>query len=123
LKLLRLATVLTIGLMAGGAGPAPGPLHIIGGPSTGGCIAGAISLPLDGPGFQTIHLNRSAFWGAPETIARLELFGRAAQAAGLPQLLIEDISPAAAAPCPVAISVTRSDSTPISAWTCARGHR
>jgi penicillin-insensitive murein endopeptidase len=81
-------------------GPAPGPLHIIGGPNTGGCIAGAVSLPSEGPGFQTIHLDRSAFWGAPQTIARLQQFGREAQAAGLPTLLVEDISRARGGPLP-----------------------
>lgn len=82
------------------ATPALGPLHIIGGPNTGGCIAGAISLPPAGPGFQTIHLDRSAFWGAPQTIARLELFGREAADAGLPTLLVEDISRARGGPMP-----------------------
>ena len=82
------------------AGPAPGPLHIIGGPNTGGCLAGAVSLPLEGPGFQTIHLDRSAFWGAPQTIAHLEQFGRDAAAAGLPTLLMEDISKARGGPMP-----------------------
>jgi penicillin-insensitive murein DD-endopeptidase len=100
LKFSRLAAALSIILMAGAAGPAPGPLHIIGGPNTGGCIAGALSLPLEGPGFQTIHLDRSAFWGAPETIARLQRFGREAQAVGLPPLLIEDISRARGGPMP-----------------------
>lgn len=78
--------------MAEASNPAPGPLHIVGGPNTGGCIAGAVRLPPEGPGFQTIHLDRSAFWGAPQTIARLELFGREAARAGLPTLLMEDIS-------------------------------
>jgi penicillin-insensitive murein endopeptidase len=82
------------------SGPAPGPLHIIGGPNTGGCIAGAVSLPPEGPGFQTIHLDRSAFWGAPQTIAHLELFGHEAAAAGLPTLLMEDISRARGGPMP-----------------------
>lgn len=82
------------------AGPANGPLHIIGGPNTGGCIAGAISLPAVGPGFQTIHQNRSAFWGAPQTIAELERFGQEAAAAGLPTLLVEDISKARGGPMP-----------------------
>lgn len=81
-------------------GPALGPLHIIGGPNTGGCIAGAVSLPLEGPGFQTIHLDRSAFWGAPQTIAHLALFGREASGAGLPTLLMEDISRARGGPMP-----------------------
>jgi penicillin-insensitive murein endopeptidase len=80
--------------------PAPGPLHIIGGPNTGGCIVGAVSLPPDGPGFQTIHLDHSAFWGAPQTIAHLELFGREAAEAGLPTLLVEDISLARGGPMP-----------------------
>lgn len=81
-------------------GPASGPLHIIGGPNTGGCIAGAVSLPPEGPGFQTIHLDRSAFWGAPQTIAHLELFGREAAQAGLPTLLVEDISKPRGGPMP-----------------------
>jgi penicillin-insensitive murein endopeptidase len=94
----RAAVVLTITLAA--PGPAPGPLRIIGGPNTGGCIAGAVSLPPEGPGFQTIHLDRSAFWGAPQTIANLEQFGREAKAAELPALLVEDISRARGGPLP-----------------------
>ena len=86
---------------AAARGPAPGPLHIIGGgPNTGGCIAGAISLPAEGPGFQTIHLDRSAFWGAPQTIAHLELFAHEAAEAGLPTLLMEDISKPRGGPMP-----------------------
>ena len=85
---------------AGPFGPAPGPLRIVGGPNTGGCIAGAVSLPAEGPGFQTIHLDRSAFWGAPSTIAHLEQFGQEASAAGLPTLLMEDISRARGGPMP-----------------------
>ncbi|HVY14811.1 MAG TPA: penicillin-insensitive murein endopeptidase [Rhodopila sp.] len=80
--------------------PLPGPLRIIGGPFTGGCIEGAISLPDHGPGFQTIHLDRSAFYGAPQTIARLELLGQEAAAVGLPTLLVEDISRARGGPLP-----------------------
>jgi penicillin-insensitive murein endopeptidase len=90
----------TVVAVAGQPGPAPGPLHIIGGPNTGGCLAGAVSLPVEGFGFQTIHLDRSAFWGAPQTIAHLEQFGREASAAGLPTLLMEDISHARGGPMP-----------------------
>lgn len=82
------------------ADPAPGPLRIIGGPTTGGCIAGAVALPDHGPGFQTIHLDRSAFYGAPPTIAALEQLGQEAAAAGLPPLLIEDISRPRGGPMP-----------------------
>jgi penicillin-insensitive murein endopeptidase len=92
--------VTTAGAVAGSVGPAPGPLHIVGGPNAGGCIAGAVSLPAEGVGFQTIHLDRSAFWGAPQTISYLEQFGREAAAAGLPTLLMEDISRARGGPMP-----------------------
>ena len=90
----------TVSALAAVQGPASGPLHIIGGPHTGGCIVGAVRLPSDGPGFQTIHLGRSAFWGAPQTIAGLKSLGREAAAAGLPTLLIEDISRARGGPLP-----------------------
>ncbi len=97
---MKFRLVLLAMVVVAAAGPAPGPLHIIGGPNTGGCIAGAVSLPAEGPGFQTIHLDRSAFWGAPSTIAHLQQFGREAQAAGLPTLLMEDISRARGGPMP-----------------------
>ena len=80
-----LFTVLCISAANAGSppGPAPGPLHIIGGGAGGGCIAGAVTLPAEGPGFQTIHRDRSAFWGAPQTIAGIETLGQEAKAAGL----------------------------------------
>ena len=102
-RVAALLTVTIAGTMAAVAAPTapvPGPLHVIGGPNTGGCIAGAVSLPAEGQGFQTIHLDRSAFWGAPQTIAHLELFGREAEAAGLPSLLVEDISRPRGGPLP-----------------------
>jgi len=82
------------------AGPAPGPLHIIGGPAIGGCLAGAEPLPPEGPGFQTIHRTHSSFWGAPQTIAGIEALARQATAAGLPTLSIEDISRPRGGPMP-----------------------
>jgi penicillin-insensitive murein DD-endopeptidase len=103
LKFGLVAGVLLITTAVAAAGPrdpAPGPLHIVGGPNVGGCIAGAVSLPSDGPGFQTIHLDRSAFWGAPQTISYLQQFGRQAAAEGLPTLLVEDISRARGGPMP-----------------------
>jgi penicillin-insensitive murein DD-endopeptidase len=100
LNFSRIAAILTMTLVTAAAGPAPGPLRIVGGPAIGGCIAGAVSLPSEGPGFQTIHLNRSAFWGAPQTIARLQQFGRDVQAAGLPSLLIDDLSRPRGGPMP-----------------------
>ena len=72
--------------------PAPGPLRIVGGDGTGGCIAGAERLPASGEGFQTIHLNQSSFYGAPPVIDRIELLGSLAHKAGLADVYVEDIS-------------------------------
>jgi penicillin-insensitive murein endopeptidase len=91
------AAVLTIA--AGRDSPAPGPLHIIGGQAAG-CIAGAVRLSAEGPGFQTIHLSRSSFWGAPSTIARIETLGAQVRAAGLGDLYVEDISRPRGGPLP-----------------------
>jgi penicillin-insensitive murein DD-endopeptidase len=92
-----LAAALTVA--AGRDTPAPAPLHIIGGQAAG-CIAGAVRLPAAGPGFQTIHLSRSSFWGAPSTIARIETLGGQVHAAGLGVLYIEDISRPRGGPLP-----------------------
>ncbi len=81
-------------------GPAPGPLHIIGSASTGGCFAGGVPLPDTGPGFETIHRNRSSFWGAPQTIAGIEELALEAHNLGMPPLLVEDISRPRGGPLP-----------------------
>ena len=49
-------------------------------------------MPAQGPGFQTIRSSKSHFWGAPATIAALELLAARAHAAGLPGLYMNDIS-------------------------------
>src|SRR3954452_7685411 len=65
--------------------------RIVGGPGDG-CVGGAVELPPEGPGYQTIRMSRSWFWGHPAVIAALELLARRAQAAGLPVLYMNDIS-------------------------------
>ena len=65
--------------------------RIVSGPE-GGCIAGAVELPAEGPGYQTVRQSRSAFWGHPDTIAALQTLAMRAQAAGLPALYMNDIS-------------------------------
>ncbi|MDR3523516.1 MAG: penicillin-insensitive murein endopeptidase [Acetobacteraceae bacterium] len=71
--------------------PYPGPARIIGSDSAG-CIAGAVRLPDTAPGMQTIRVSRSTFWGHPTVIAALQDLARRAQAAGLPDLYMNDIS-------------------------------
>jgi penicillin-insensitive murein endopeptidase len=86
-----LFSLLACSLLCTAAGPAPGPLRIIGTP-TNGCIAGAVELPDRGPNFSRIRMSRSEFWGAPLTIERIEMLALRAQQAGLPPLYINDIS-------------------------------
>jgi penicillin-insensitive murein endopeptidase len=71
--------------------PAPGPVHIIGS-QVAGCIAGAVRLPDTAPGLQTIRLSQSSFWGHPDLIAALLRLGATAQAAGLPDVYMGDMS-------------------------------
>jgi len=91
--LILACTLLLVPFSAAVAQPAPQPLapRIVGGPG-GGCIAGAMELPADGPGYQTIRASQSWFWGHPATIMALETLGIRAQAAGLPTLYMNDIS-------------------------------
>ena len=87
----RIAILLAALVVGAATGPAPGPVRIVGGPTVG-CIAGAIELPRQGPGYITIHPAVSAFWGAPSTIVAVQLLARATQAAGIGELYVEEIS-------------------------------
>ncbi len=86
---MRRAVALLLFLAAGTA--AAEEPRIVGGPG-GGCIAGAVLLPSDGPGYQTVRASRSAFWGHPSTVAALQTLALRAQALGLPKLYMNDIS-------------------------------
>ena len=86
--ILAITLLLALPVIAAVAQPAP---RIVSGPG-GGCIAGAVQLPPDGPGYQTIRASQSWFWGHPDTIAALRTLGLRAQAAGLPTLYMNDIS-------------------------------
>ena len=86
-------TLLLASIPASFAQPASGAAapRIVSGPG-GGCIAGAVELPADGPGYQTVRASRSWFWGYPDTVAALKTLALRAQAAGLPMLYMNDIS-------------------------------
>ena len=79
-------------MAAGPTTPAPGPVRIVGAPGGMGCIQGAVRLPDEAPGLQTIRLGKSSFWGHPETIARLLTLGQQVRAAGWPDLYMGDLS-------------------------------
>lgn len=58
-----------------------------------GCLAGAQALPIDGPTWQVMRLNRNRKWGHPSLISYLEDLARRVPAInGWPGLLVGDIS-------------------------------
>nr|WP_255575283.1 penicillin-insensitive murein endopeptidase [Caldovatus aquaticus] len=79
--------------------PAAGPPAAIG-TYTNGCLAGAVALPLEGPGWQVVRASRNRFWGHPRLIAFVEDFARRAQAEGFPDLWIGDLAQPRGGPLP-----------------------
>ena len=66
-----------------------------------GCLAGAVELAADGPGWQTMRPSRNRAWGHPNLVAFLERFAGAAPAAtGWPGILIGDLSQPRGGPTP-----------------------
>lgn len=58
-----------------------------------GCLAGATALPIDGPSWQVMRLNRNRNWGHPVLIDYLEDLARdVPRLTGWPGLLVGDIS-------------------------------
>jgi penicillin-insensitive murein endopeptidase len=58
-----------------------------------GCLAGAQTLPPDGPNWQAMRPSRNRNWGHPELIRFIERFAPAAeQASGWPGILVGDMA-------------------------------
>lgn len=77
-----------------GAAPGPAPLaaRSIGGYAKG-CLAGGISLPINGPDWQVMRLSRNRNWGNPRLLDYLERLASDARALdGWPGLLVGDMS-------------------------------
>lgn len=72
------------------ATPAPMSSRAVG-TYAGGCLAGAVALPADGPNWQVMRLSRDRYWGHPDMIAYLERFATDAARDGWPGLLVGDI--------------------------------
>lgn len=81
------------------AGPAPGRPQAIGAHALG-CLAGAVPLPPDGPGWQAIRLSRNRHWGHPAAIRFVQDLAESARRAGLPDLYIGDIAQPRGGPMP-----------------------
>ena len=71
--------------------PTPGPPAAIGG-YAGGCLTAAVALPKSGVGYATIRRWRERFYGHPALATFIEQYAAAVKAAGLPELLIGDLS-------------------------------
>ncbi len=57
-----------------------------------GCLAGAIALPITGPGWQVMRLSRNRNWGNPALIEFLERLGNSAKKVGWNGLLVGDMA-------------------------------
>lgn len=80
-----------------GREPAPLAARAIGAYSRG-CLAGAVALRPDGPGWQAMRLTRNRNWGHPALIRWIERFAADAQREGWPGLLVGDIAQARGGP-------------------------
>lgn len=58
----------------------------------GGCLAGAVALPDQGPGWQVMRPSRNRAWGHPRLIAFLEAYAAAMRRSGWPGLLVGDLA-------------------------------
>ncbi|MEO8756548.1 MAG: penicillin-insensitive murein endopeptidase [Devosia sp.] len=71
--------------------------HPTGGPSdpvgsyARGCIAGAVQLPADGPGWQAMRLSRDRRWGAPQLVQYIGALAQSAAQDGWPGILVGDM--------------------------------
>jgi len=65
-----------------------------------GCLAGAVALPPDGPGYEVIKLSRRRYFGLPETVDFVRRLGGAAAASGLPPFYVGDMAQPRGGPLP-----------------------
>ena len=73
------------------ATPLPGAVRSIG-TYNNGCLAGALELPITGPGWQVMRVSRNRHWGNPNLIAFVERLADHAKKIGWNGILIGDLS-------------------------------
>lgn len=78
-------------------GPSAPPARVIGGHARG-CLASAVALPADGPGFLVMRPSRQRMYGHPRLIAFIESLGAETLAAGGAGLLVGDLAQARGGP-------------------------
>lgn len=65
-----------------------------------GCLKGAETLPLDGPGYSVMRPSRLRYFGTPDLLAFIRGLGAEMQAAHLPRLLVGDMGRPRGGPMP-----------------------
>lgn len=65
-----------------------------------GCIAGAVALPFDGPGYQVIRTKRRRYFGHPVLIRYLKTFAASLAARGLGSVFVADMNQPRGGPMP-----------------------
>lgn len=78
-------------------GPTAGPSIPVGGYAKG-CIAGAVQLPTDGPGWQAMRLSRDRRWGTPDLVDYIAALARSSAQDGWPGILVGDMGQARGGP-------------------------
>lgn len=71
--------------------PSPGPARVIGAPANG-CLAGALTLPRQGPGFVSIRRERNRYYGHPILIDFIASLGTDLASRGDRLLMIGDLA-------------------------------
>ncbi len=79
--------------------PTPGPPQSIGFYSAG-CLQGAQSLPLDGPGYEVIRISRNRYWGQPVMLDYVRQLADRMRIVGQAPLYIGDIGQPRGGPAP-----------------------
>ena len=77
--------------------PTSGPEMVVGGYAQG-CIAGAVQLATDGPGWQAMRLSRDRRWGSAELVRYIQTLAQTVAQDGWPGLLVGDMGQARGGP-------------------------
>ncbi len=80
-------------------GPSSGSPRSVG-ETNSGCIAGALALPLEGKGYQVMHIERNRYYGHPDLVKALKLLGQKASQRNLGLVQIGDLGQARGGPLP-----------------------
>lgn len=80
-------------------GPTAGPPRVLGSYAAG-CLAGAVALPADGPGYQVLRPQRHRFYGHPATIAFVRRLAAEATRQALGIVLVADMAQPRGGPMP-----------------------